>query len=337
MTRSVQALLVCLLSTAGAGAQSYPAAWNLAHPAAKALVGVDVRNLRESQIGQTWGNQINQSSFGMLRLPGMEFLNEIDQVLISSPGGKLPNGKNPPFLVVLTGHFTAGHLQQFFHGPRRTYRGVGMYGPSATGSMTTAALDERTVVFGDEASLRGAIDRSSQAGNPQGALLARAAAMAAIDDFWLIATLPPSAFQPAGMNVDLGKAMSGIQGLDTGFSLRDGLRFELGLATKTPDIAHELAQQISAQLQTALASRLDAQQGADLIRKLEIGSEGSRIGIKIALTKEEVSRAMQIMEAARRNAAPGTAATPGDGPKTIRILGLDDGVKEIPLDPKPKN
>ncbi len=331
MRRLPAVLSVFTLFAAAAAAQMYPSTWKLAHPDAKALIGVDLRSLRESQAGKSFGGEIDKAGAGMFHVPGMELLNEIDQVFISSPGQKMADTKgNPPFLIVLTGHFASEQVKQLFGRPYRAYSTFDLYGSAEAGKLSVAMLDNMTLVLGDEPSVRGAIDRSGQRPAAAGELLQRASAMAKDHDFWVIATVPPSAFQPA--NTNLGPLASDILGLDAGLSLREGLRFELDLSTKTPGSAKALSQQLAAMVTLAIASNPDVQEGADIVRKLEVGSEETRMSVKLALNQEEVDRMIHTMKA-RQNVSS-VQPPPDDKPKTIKIVGLDEGVREIPFGPK---
>ena len=83
-------------------------------------------------------------------LPGREFLDDIDRVLISSPGSKTPAAKtaaakapnaakdNPPFLVILTGHFPAEHLQAFLKGEPHVQDTVDVYRPDPPAKSSVA-------------------------------------------------------------------------------------------------------------------------------------------------------------------------------------------------------
>src|SRR5712691_8831772 len=175
---------------AAATAQSSPPSWNFAHPDATALIGIDVHNLREWAAAQSFGGDLDTGGSGMLHFPGLELLKEIDQVFISSPGAERVNNgakpankkENPPFLVVVTGHFQADHVQQFLNGSHKKYRAVDVYSVGEGSNVTNlAALDERTILLGDATSLRGAIDRRNQQTTSPSALQARAAALAAVN------------------------------------------------------------------------------------------------------------------------------------------------------------
>jgi hypothetical protein len=329
-------LVTFSLFAAAAAAQSSPPSWNLFHPDATALIGIDVRNLREWAAAQPFGGGLDQGGPGMFHFPGMEALKEIDQVFLSSPGTNPAKRKeNPPFLAVVTGHFQADHVQQFLHGSHQTYRTVDVYSLGGGSNVTNvAALDQKTLILGDDASVRGAIDRRNQRTTGSNALLERATALAAANDFWLITSVSPSDFQPA--NVNFGQMFADIKGVDTGFSVHDGFNFEVSLSAKSPEAAQALAQQLLQQLEEATAGKLDDQQAAELFRSLRI--DGDRLHMKVALSKDELDRQIRAMQAARPFAAAPRPTAPGpkvedSGPKTIRIFGLDEGVREIPLTP----
>jgi hypothetical protein len=335
MYRFGAALTILWLSTPAIRAQDYPLAWNLAHPDAKALAGVNLRSLGESQVVQKLKSQFEASPYGTLSWKGMGLLKEIDQVFISSPAAKTADPKqNPPVLIIVTGHFTAESLGQVFQGPHRAYQSVEIYGLPESKNLSMAKLNATTLLIGDEASLRGAVDRSTRAETAPAALLGRAAKMAQAHDLWVIGTVSPSALQPA--NVSFGKIASGIRGFETGFSLRDGFTHELSVTMATAEQAHEMAQQFSGQLQAAVTQNLGAQDGADLLNRVEVTSEGPRIHFKIALNQDEVDRVIRKAQASRQKAEfqpPSLIAQPKtiEQPKTIKIYGLDDGVREIPL------
>jgi cell division septation protein DedD len=331
-------VLYILWAAAAAAAQSLPSNWSFAHPDATALIGIDVRILRESAAGQSFGSEFEKSGLGMVHFPGMELLKEVDQVFLSSPGAKaVRKNENPPFLIAVTGHFAAEHLRQVLHGPHKIYRGVNIY-TSGEGAKATnlAALDERTILAGDPVSLRGAIDRRSQRAAAPNALRERAAALAAANDFWLIATLSPEDFKAA--NAQFAPMASEINGLETGISVHDGFNLEMNLATRSPETAVMLSELVSTQVRQATAGKLDNQQAAEFLRALRIDSEGDRMRVKLALTKEEMERQIKTIQTARAAAtAPKPQPKPkveDNAPKTIKIFGLDDGVREIPLSPK---
>jgi hypothetical protein len=339
MTRSIPGLLGFLTLTVSVHAQtpaSTEPAWTLIHPNAAALIGANVRSIRESAVGQSLRDAIHKSSFGMFNFPGLEFFSDIETVLISSPGQKAQGAKgNPPFLIVLTGHFPPEHVHSLLKGQHRGYHGTDIYPPKGDGNASMALIDEHTLLIADGPSLEGAIDRRQSTMKPN-ALFARASSMAAVNDAWIIVTMPPSAFQPA--NLDLGKLASSIRGLDAGVAFHEGFNLEVNLAMKDSEAAQELARQLSVQLTSAISGKLDGQQASELMRRLQIGSQGNQMNVKFALTREEMDRQLKAMQSRSNDNSPSMptliSRPEPKQPATIRIYGLDDGVREIPLSPK---
>jgi hypothetical protein len=336
--------LLAFSFAAAAAAQSSLPNWTFAHPDATALIGIDIRNLRESSVGQSLAADFNKTSnfnkqgAGMFHFPGMELLQEIDQVFISSPGAKSANKKeNPPFLILVTGHFMSEHVQQFLRGQHKTYGSVDIYSTGeGSKAANLAALDEKTILIGDTVSVRAAIDRRSQKTATPTPLLARANALARVNDFWLITNVSPSDFQPADMK--FGEFIADVKGIETGISLHDGLNFELSLSTKSPEAAHAMAELLLQLTRESIKGKVDDQQAAEILRNLQVGSEDDRMQVKFALSKEELERQLRAMQAARALAAVPRSAAPrpkveDSGPKSIKIFGLDEGIREIPLPP----
>lgn len=344
MTRSIAGLIGFLTLTVSVAAQtpasSAEPAWTLIHPNAAALIGANVRSIRESAVGQSLRDSLQKSSFGMFNFPGLEFLSDIETVLISSPGQKSQGAKgNPPFLIILTGHFPPEHVHTLLQGQPREYHGTQIYAPKGPakgdGNASMALIDEHTLLIADGPSLEGAIDRRQSAMKPN-ALLARASSMAAVNDAWIIVTMPPSAFQPA--NLDLGKLASSIRGLDAGIAFRDGFNLEVNVAMQDAEAAQDLARQLSVQLVSAVSGKLDDQQALELRQKLQIGSQGNQMNVKFALTREEMDRQLKAMQTRSKENPPSMPAfiprPEPTQPATIRIYGLDEGIREIPLSPK---
>jgi len=371
-------LLLASISSAQTGTQFNAPAWELADPNAKVLLGIDVRGLRESAIGKSFSAQMDAKTPTPpmpFKIPGIELLNDIDSVFISSTG-EIPAAKpaapktatpapgvakpaannNPPFLLVVSGTFPDEHLRPLLEGKHPSYKAFNIYG-SANGA-NIAVLDEHTIIFGDTKSIRAAIDRrglkTPAAVTP---VFARAKELAAANDFWLVAKdTASSLIQAAGAN----PFASEIDGLEIGMQLREGMGLDLSLATKTEAAAGMFAQLLSAQIQSAVASKSDDPAVAELVKKLQVGSQGNRMTVHIALTKEEVEQSMKLAQAARANAGmtrtttatstgaaaagsygvsspapvrPQAAPVPA-GPRKVRIYGLDEGVREITIDPQ---
>ena len=264
-----------------------------------------------------------------------------------------------PFLLVVNGTFPDEHLRPLLKGPHPSYKGINVYRGTGTNPSSVAVLDEHTVLMGDDKSIYRAIDRKAAGVQTQGPLVARARELAASTDIWIVARDPSGALQKGTVPAMFA---SEIEGLDMGFALREGFHMNITLATKTEAGAQSLSQLLSMQMQSAVAGKLDAQKTADFWRKVQVSADGKRIQVQVALTKEELqenSRMMQEQRASLASARPSggsisaSAAMPAAAqqsaptravavqqlappkppqPRTIKIYGLDDGVREIHLD-----
>jgi len=356
--------LMVLLLAAALTATAQTNAWELGHPDAKLLMGIDLKSLRESSVGKSIREQMHgpaavtaapspfQASFQAMALG---ILDQIDRVFLSSPANAAPGAKNnPPFLLVVEGRFPMEQLKPFLQGNARLYRGAQVYRTSKTSTIKTsttktvsspsdtslALLDGGTLLLGDEKSVLAALDRRGGALPPASALLARAQALASTHDFWAIADTPLSKFQPANASPGnpLASALasqiaSQIKGIETGLSLRDGFQFELSLATDSEATATQMSQLVSGQIQMAILAQATRPEEAEMVRKLQIGAEGNRMRVNLALTADEFHQ-LQAAQAARAMAAAGSPqpavrpakpATPGK----IMIYGLEGGPREI--------
>jgi hypothetical protein len=337
MNRLFTAAFLLPLATSLSAQQPAPLTWELGHADATVLLGADIRSFRASQVGQSFNSQIQQvQQAGPMMFPftGFQVLSDIDKVFLSSPGNKTAGSKeNPPFLLVLEGTFPEDHLRLFRSGPVHLYRAIKIYGPSKVANPSWAIPDEHTILVGDEKSIRDAIDRHGRKTAAPSPLLERAATLASNNDIWLIARDTISNLQPAGVPVN--PIAAEVEGVEAGISARDGFVLELSIDTKTEAAAQQLAQLLSTQLETALATKLDSQQSAILMRSFHIGSAGNQMALNFSLTKEELEQRMREMQTSRRAFTPPSPAPApkSNTPRSVKIYGLDDGVREIPLKP----
>jgi hypothetical protein len=337
MSRLFNATLLLGLAISLPAQQPAPMTWELGHSDATVLLGADISSFRASQVGQSFNSQMQQvQQAGPMMFPftGFQVLGDIDKIFLSSPGNKTAGSKeNPPFLLVLEGTFPEDHLRLFRSGPVHLYRAIKIYGPSKSTNPSLAIPDEHTILVGDEKSIRDAIDRHGRKTEAPSPLLERAAALAAKNDMWLIARDAISNLQPAG--VPVSPMAAEVEGVEAGVSARDGFVFDLSIDTKTEAAARQLAQLLSTQMETALATKLDREQSAILMRSFRISSEGNRAALNFSLSKDELEQQMRKMQS-----SPGAFTSPSPAPapksntpRTVKIYGLDEGVREIPWKP----
>src|SRR5579872_2943120 len=89
--------VMLLLAMAAVSVTAQTNSWELSQPGAKLLVGIDVKSLRESAVGQSIREQMNKiptSSNGVqsplqgpMQAMALGFLDQVDRVFVSSSGG----------------------------------------------------------------------------------------------------------------------------------------------------------------------------------------------------------------------------------------------------------
>ncbi len=178
-------------------------------------------------------------------MPGLELLDDIDRVLISSPGkNSADDSAESPILIAIHGHFDAAKVRQVFtrvgakpqaYNSFQVYRPQGKH-PQGSAAKDTAwvLFDAETILFGDAPSIFAALDRNqfaqaSQQPTPaSGSMLARAAEMDASYELWVImdATEMMSSDRIAAL-FHGGEWASEAQGLEAGFDLRAGLAADI--------------------------------------------------------------------------------------------------------------
>jgi hypothetical protein len=320
--------------------------WELGHPDAKLMLGIDVKTIRDSAAWKLFSDRTKASTppaqpqVQAMQAMGKQILDQVNYIFVSSPGNLTSNAKtNAPFLLAIDGKFPLEALKAFQQSAPRRYRTADLYRTTKTDTTTLAVMDG-LLLLGDEKSVVSALDRRGHA-LPSSKLLARAKALAATNDVWIIADEALSKFQPAkaDWNPLAAPFAAQIKDIDFGLAMHEGFQFELSLGTESEAAASQMAQMFAMQVQMALAAKSDTPEVADMAQKLKIDSLGNRMRVSLALPKEEFAALLQAAqaEAARAQAAAAAPKTPPPAarpakpanPGKITIYGLDGGPRVI--------
>ncbi|PYT15115.1 MAG: hypothetical protein DMG59_15065 [Acidobacteria bacterium] len=299
-------LVLVLASAAWAAAESHPSWWSYASPEATALVGIQWENLRQSVFSEAVGAEL--SSAGSLGFPDLACLKGSTQILISSP----------PVLAVVTGTFPPATLRAQATGKALkpvNYRGLDLWISPGKTTLSVAYIGEQILLVGMRKTLEDAIDRSlAESGRRYSPLLARAARLSGGKDLWVVAAQLPDPL--ASLFVPIDVEASSFEG---SVSVRDGLQLEATLDAASQEAAAAVAEDLrqSTPLLPAIA------------RTLEITVEDKKVLLALAVNRQQLSANLRTAEAPQRAAAP----KPAQESRIIRILGLDEGPREIILPP----
>ncbi len=299
----------------------------------------------------------------------MELLNDVDRVLISSPGKNSPDdAAESPILVAIQGHFDAAKVRQVFTrlgAKPQSYNSFQVYRPQGKDAKDTAwvLFDAETILFGDAPAIFATLERnqfaqpSPQPSSP-GSLFARAAEMEANYEFWVImdATEIMSSDQIAALFRG-GEWASEAQGFQAGVNLRIGLAADITVRFSSDATAKRVTTELTRVMNLAAKDKSTGAPVQDIAKKLKFSLDGSATRISLRLTEQELEKSAQAFAAglkaspqlagdAKGNAgtiansvpAPASPPTPGKPavirPAVIRIEGLDEGTREIPYTDK---
>lgn len=310
-------------------AQSHPGWWTYASPDATALVGMDWSVLRKSPFADPVRLELGSEGLGF---PELDSFNQVSQFLVSSP----------PLLAVASGSFPSAETGRDAgaHGFRlATYKNVNIWIAPQPSALSFALMTPQVVIIGSRKTLEAAIDRATDLAAKEGEtaratvrkyspLLARAAQFAHDGDLWVVSSrLPdPLASRFVPLEVD-------ARSFDGGASIQNGLRLGGLLSAPSKEGALVMAERLRENF-AALSP---------LTRAIEIHVDGDQVGFSLVATPEEFNASLRSVPApiepppapvppVLASAPPPEASKPAPAqPQVIRILGLDDGPKEIPF------
>ena len=310
----MRTLLVFLGVAAVAAGQSYPRAWNYVAPEATAIVGIDWQHLKDSFLGDAVSAEI--SGGGSLGIPDLDCLKQSRQILLSAPD----------FLAIFSGSFPAAAVdeQAAKSGMVKTsYNGIRLWVAPEKNRRSLAQVSDTLLLAGWRDTLEEAIDRGMQTSlRPYSPLLPRGARLAPNGDFWVVANALPdpliSVFLP--LRLETGD----FDGL---IAVRNGLRLDARYnMTSTEDA-----------LLSAQYFREAIPAFHPILQDIHVIADGESVLLKLEVSAGELDQFLHPPEAAVREAAPQSAAPPAAPPpappRVVRILGLDDGAREVALPP----
>jgi hypothetical protein len=336
-------------------AQPAPSLWRFVDPDARALISIDWARIRDSQAGAMMRDKwLKAGALPALSIPGLELLDEIDRVLISSPGNPAAGGQaarqletqsetqaadelaQAPVLFAIHGHFKPGQVRQVFarFGAKpQSYNSFQVYRPQGKQGkdMACVLFDDETILFGDARSVFAALDRnqfaasSPDAASAAGSIATRAAAMESSYDFWVImdATEILSNDSVAAL-LRGGEWASEAKGFEAGVSLRAGLVADVTVRFSSDAVAKRITGELTRLMNAASRDSATDRQLQDIARKLKFNVDGSAAKISLRLTEQDVEKSAQAWAAARKVTPP----TPG--------LRVDRTAAPVPVKPSAK-
>ncbi|MCC6392805.1 MAG: hypothetical protein IT167_19565 [Bryobacterales bacterium] len=329
----------------------------LAHPDAKLLIGVDWRRVQDSPLGPLVLQQVRKGGHPLLGF--LDSIENIDRILVSSPGGEA--GRSP-LLVVGEGRFSLPKIRAMAKADgavSRRYNDVELLvPPDATPfDLHFALLDGQTILFGDGASVKGAIDRWQRADSPsdRNPLSFRAVTLSTTQEIWALVEKPAESL--ASLGIAESDLAAQVKQLELGVSIADILNANFTIQAATAEAAETLGTGLPALLQLAAITYSHQPSLTQVARRLKVVTENSTVKMGFRIDGKLLDQSLNELRAAaapplvtettptsapqqaRVASAPGTPAalTVPDHPsqpvrRVVRIVGMEDGVKEIPYE-----
>lgn len=315
---------------AGVAADPASSVWVSCRSGARMLAGIEWRRVLASPPGRELREKIIETG---LRT---DWFDGVERIVISSPGTNWVGEERPPLLIAAEGRFDleqlkALALRRLPHFHRR--RGVELLeeNPGSGPPLAVALVSPQLVLLGDASAVRTAVDSPDAshncAANP---LLTRAAELAGKNDLWFVAEFPPDL--PASHAAGEAALAASIERAQAGLSLREGFSLQAALTTRSA----EDAQKVAGEIQLLLARKMAGHSGPDPTRNLQLFTDGPAVKLALEMSDGEFQALWREAEPAllaavapeARHLAEEPAASK---PRLIRIYGLAEGVREIPL------
>jgi hypothetical protein len=286
--------------------QSFPRSWNYVAPDATALVGIEWQHLRDSFLADAITSEL--SSSGRLGFPDLPSLWNSREILLAGPD----------LLGIASGSFPAATVaaQAASLGMQPIdYDGVRLWIARGKDRRSLAQINDTLLLIGYKETLEAAVDRSLlTTGRQMSPLLSRAARLATAFDMWISATALPDPLVSVFVPVELETA-----DFDGGLSTRSGLMLDAHYSMGTPERA----------AQSADYFRQAIPDFHPLLRSMNVIEDGDLVRLKLQVSSQEL--ADQLRPAEPPKTEPIAAPPPPAQSRTVHILGLDDGPREIPL------
>jgi len=293
-----------LFGTVTAAAESHPAWWRYASPEATALVGIQWEHVRSSPFAAAISGEL--SGEGSLGFPDLDCVKDARQILISSP----------VILAAASGTFPAATVreQAIRKGLKpKLYREIEIWVTPGRDTLSIARISDQLILLGTVKNLLDAIDQSllEDANRAYSPLLARAARYAQ-DDLWVVAASLPDDL--AGRFVPIDAEAEGFEGF---VSLEGGLRLGAALSAASEKAAAQLVETLK---QTILSL-------PPVARGIDVAIDQKSVTLALAVSEKQLLAGLRATTPAEPPPPP-PPVKPAE-PQVIRILGLDDGPREI--------
>jgi hypothetical protein len=281
---------------------------NLVMPDAKVLAGVNVEQAKGTQFGQFVLNQMQTHDADMQKLvdlTGFDPRRDVRELLVASDGQ--PQGKTG--LAAAKGNFDVARIAALgaLHGAvSEIYNGVTILEDPKAQEHGIAFLDSFTVVAGDIANVKGAIDRLKMAQPLPAALIVKIDQWSNSQDAWGITAVPPASLAPAGTanaQNPMQGALQNVQQAAGGVKFGAQVVFSGEATCDTAQNANSLSDVVKLLINLAQMQTGSDPTAAALVKSVTVTPNGNLVSISASLP-EDVFQQLLTPKKAMAHRAP---------------------------------
>jgi len=290
-----QILTATLLTASFSGAMSAadPQLLNLVMPDAKVLAGVNVEQAKGTQFGQFILNQLQTHDSDMQKLvtlTGFDPRRDVRELLVASDGA--PQSKVG--LALAKGNFDISKISALaaLHGVvTELYGGVTILEDPKSQEHGIAFLDSTTVIAGDIASVKGAIDRHKTPQSLPAAVIVKVNQWSNSQDAWGVSTVPPTSLAPPmkGGNGNVNPmqgAFQNVQQAAGGVKFGANVVFSGEAVTDTAQNASTLSDVVKLLINIAQMQTGADPTAAALVKSVTVSASGNVVKISASLPED---------------------------------------------------
>jgi hypothetical protein len=287
-------ILTATLLTAFSGVlpAADPTLLNLVMPDAKVLAGVNVQQAKGTQFGQYILNELQSHDAEMQKLvtlTGFDPRRDVSELLVASdgaPGSKtgLALAKGTFNVAMITAAATMAGVTT------EVYAGVTILEEPKNKLAGIAFLDGNTVVAGDIASVKGAIDRLKSPQPLPAAVAVQVNTWSTSEDAWGITTVPPSSLAPpakaGAQNNPMANVGQNVQSAAGGVKFGAQVVFSGQAQCDTAQNATTLGDMVKLLINMAQMQSGQDPTAAALIKSVTVTASGNLVNVSASLPED---------------------------------------------------
>jgi len=281
---------------------------SLVMPGATVIAGVNVTQALASPFGQyvlTLVAPHDPQLQELAKLTGFDPRKDVTELLAATSAGAASTGG----LVLARGAFPVDVINAAAAAAgaaTETYQDIAIL-KSPDGLQGLAFLDSTLAVFGDVASVKGAIDRQSpEAGRLGSAMVSRIARLSEAHDAWVMTTVPPASLRPPsaapivpGLNI---QALEQIRQASVAVKLGATVTVTAQARIDTPQNATTLAGMLQMMANIAQMQAQKNPDAAAFAKSVGIAANGSTVEVTFSVPEDRLQQLVEPRQRGRETA-----------------------------------